>query len=88
MYCLTARPDRGSLWREEQKVPAILDILRSISSVHFCRGGHVSIVGFFFFPEKPSALNYSAPVSAFNSSCNFLQSLSLLFQALVTRGQK
>lgn len=34
MFCLTARLDRGSLWREEQKVLAILDVLRSISSVY------------------------------------------------------
>lgn len=47
MFCLTARLDRGSLWREEQKVLAILDVLRSISSVHFCRGGHVSMALFF-----------------------------------------
>lgn len=54
MFCLTARPDRGILWREEQKVPAILDILTSISSVHFCRGGHVSMTFFvFFFFKSP-----------------------------------
>lgn len=47
VFCLTARLDRGSLWREEQKVLAVLDALRSISSVHFRRGGHVSVALLF-----------------------------------------
>lgn len=48
---------------------------------------HSSVFLRFYF-LKPSALNYGSPVSALNFSCDFLQSLSLLFQALVTRGPK
>lgn len=60
MFCLTARPERRSVWIEEQKVPAVLDILRSISSVHFCRGGHESMT--FSHPAQ-KALNLELQLS-------------------------
>lgn len=60
VFSLTARLDRGSLWIAKQKVLSILDVLRSISSVHFCRGGHVSMT--FFFPP-PKALSLKSQLS-------------------------